>query len=108
MNYVDFRCVNPYAVKVGPPFFRIEDVCPCDPKLSNPTGRGVSGCPFGVTFDKQDTEFKPLMTLKNIDGNYVPEFVTSMPLGSLYPPEKMTPPQLQPRQLVRIGNTWRS
>lgn len=120
-NFIDYRCLEPSATTVGEPWFRIPESCPCNPLLSNPTGRGFTACPFGVQFDIPSSSSEPLMTLakeptKKDDS--VPKFrgqqinTKGFMAGSMFPElssaAKFTPPQLQPRQIVRIGQTFRS
>lgn len=113
-NYTDYRCLNPLATVMEEPWFPMRDVCPCNPKLSGPTGRGYSGCPFGVQFpdtingQAAPNGLVPLSSLQNIKGQWVPEKVQELPFGAAYPTGSYVPPQLQPRQNVRIGVTWRS
>jgi len=113
-NYTDYRCINPLATVIGEPWFPMNDVCPCNPKLSGPTGRGYSGCPFGVQFPdtidspNESNGLVPLSSLRAINGQWVPERVQDLPLGAAYPTLSYVPPQLQPRANVRIGVTWRS
>jgi hypothetical protein len=105
-NYADYRCIDPVAKNVGAPWYRIDDVCPCDPKLSFPTGRGFTSCPMGVQFDNKiiNETMKSSEPIKMSD---------SFGAGSMFPQvnkqiSSVTPPQLQPRPLSRIGQTWRS
>ncbi len=107
-NYTDYRCVSPTISVTDTKWFPMTDVCPCDPTLSNPTGRGFTPCPMGITFDKQDNKTLPLSALKNNNGNWVATDVTELPPGSMYPVGSYVAPQLQPRMLTRIGQTWRS
>lgn len=108
-NFIDYRCLDPLAIDMNQPWFRVNDICPCDPSQSNPTGRGFTGCPYGVSFEAEDTKVKPLVRLElNDDYKYVPTPVTNLPYGSLYAPMSYVPPNLQPRALMRVGNTWRS
>jgi hypothetical protein len=123
-NYIDYRCIEPTATTVGEPWFRISDSCPCNPNLSNPTGRGFTPCPFGVQFDAPKSYSEPIMTVgsspsKRSSFSAIPSFngerinnENFMP-GAIFPKvssniSKITPPQLQPRQIVRIGQTFRS
>ncbi len=113
-NYTDYRCINPLGTIMEEPWFPMRDVCPCDPKLSGPTGRGYSGCPFGIQFPDSIEEqnfqngLKPLNSIQNKNGQWVPEEVRQLPFGAAYPTGSYVAPQLQPRQNVRIGVTWRS
>lgn len=107
-NYTDYRCIDPVMTVSSDKWYPMTDVCPCDPTLSNPTGRGFTSCPMGITFDSPDTKTAPLSALKYNNGNWVPSDVTTLPHGSNYPVGSYVPPQLEPRMLVRIGQTWRS
>lgn len=123
-NYVDFRCIDPVASQVGQPWYRISDVCPCSPSQSFPTGRGFTSCPFGVQFDdnRPQKNSSELMAVQNIDNKWasVPDTNAQKLInnGSMFPvagsgsltgtePGAYTPPMLQPRQLARIGYTYR-
>lgn len=97
-----YRCPDPLKSKVNSPWYRFEDVCPCDPNAINITGRGFTPCALGIQF-----EDLPGM-------NYTPGFnanLQSLPnplTGTLYNTRQIVPPQLQPRQNSRIGQVWRS
>ncbi len=100
-NYSVFRCVDPTAVVTGAPWFNNENVCPCDPKLSNSSGRGFTACPMGVQ------EKTPMWNVSNSQlYSEIPE--KNQIQGSMFNQNQFVPPQLQPRQLVRIGEEWRS
>jgi hypothetical protein len=92
-KFAVYRCVDPVAIKTSKPWYTITNVCPCDPKLSNTTGRGFTSCPFGVS--------------KPIEGDLVGTSGVSL-TGSLFGSGQVVPPQLQPRELYRIGVEWRS
>ena len=123
-RYSNFSCIDPVAVFTDEPWYPIKNTCPCDPNLSNPTGRGFTPCPFGVNFQEKQinqsiNSKKPLMkVVSTINGpNYqsvsVP-VVGSGPSGkevlsgSMFPTSQYTVPQANPRPLVKIGQTWRS
>lgn len=99
-NFNIYRCLDPIKTQTNLPWYRIEDKCPCNPNLSNVTGRGFTPCTFGLQIEHpnslnyfQSAGYKPYET----------------PLkGSLYQDVQYVPPQLQPRMLSRIGNVWRS
>lgn len=111
LNFIDYRCIDPLATVMESPWFPMRDVCPCDPKLSNPTGRGYTGCPFGVSFNNenqnQNNNLEKLQTISNVNTQWLPQEVSSLPTGAIYPKNSYTAPQLQPRQLYRIGVSWR-
>ena len=122
-KYSNFACIDPVAVYMDKPWYPYKETCPCDPQLSNPTGRGFTPCPFGVDFEIQNISQanlpKPLMTVVgNIDknGTYrdisVPVYGVNnedRPLsGSMFPSKQFSAPQAEPRPLVRIGQSWRS
>ena len=110
-NYVDYRCIDPTMAHIGSPWYPREDQCACNPIYSNPTGRGFTNCPFGVTFEYEAPKYLPVQTLESTwksAGLYEPKNLTSLPFGSEFPKSSYVPPQLQPRQLVRVGNTWRT
>jgi hypothetical protein len=106
-NFIDYRCIDPLATVMDSPWFPMRDVCPCDPKTANPTGRGYTSCPYGISFDDKPTNTIPLQTIKDVETQWLPENVTKLPKGSMFPKNSYTAPQLQPRQLNRIGVTWR-
>lgn len=94
-NYNVYRCPDPVAQVTTQPWYPYENVCPCDPTQSNPSGRGFTPCPFGVQFDKPP-ESKNNSTMKP-------------PLeGALYNTDQIVPPQFNPRPLSRIGQKWLS
>jgi hypothetical protein len=104
MNYVDYRCIEPSAIDTDGPWFPISNICPCDPKLSNPTGRGYTPCPFGIQPEQKVVQsFIKASIIKN------PSITGT---GSMYPNisklSVISPPQFQPRPLTNIGYTWRT
>lgn len=108
-----YRCLQPYAKTTNQPWFREEDSCPCNPSLSNPTGRGLMGCPLGVQFEKSWNETIPLTQSEQIITNSGIENInknvsikSSLP-GSMFQNGQFIPPQLQPRPLARIGIEYR-
>lgn len=116
-NYTTYRCLYPKAIETNNPWFPLDNVCPCNPELTNPTGRSVNACPFGVQFDtleiKKEEQLRPLMrVVPNAPNNDYTGFVSepvSEPLkGSLFPANSYVPNQKQPRALSRIGYEWRS
>jgi hypothetical protein len=104
--YADYRCIDPVATNTGSPWFPIDNTCPCDPKLSNPTGRGFTACSFGI--QTQDSMANSVSNLYN-PNNQLSE--TKLP-GAFFPDISSFPimsvPQFQPRPLAQIGYTWRS
>jgi hypothetical protein len=120
-NYIDYRCVNPGSVVSQGPWFPMTDVCPCEPNLSNPSGRGIVACPFGINGSSlasngSSNELSnrpqrvPLSTIKYSDGSWTPVQMkqSDLPFGSMFSTGNYIPPQLEPRPLVKIGVTWRS
>jgi len=100
-KFAVYRCPDPVAVKTGAPWYSYSNVCPCDPKLSNQSGRGFTACPLGVG------ESEPAWDLSNFQlESQLP--VNKQVVGNLYNQSQFVPPQLQPRPLARIGETWRS
>ena len=71
-------------------------MCPCDPNLSNKTGRGFTACNLGINQEA------PQWTLPTFQ---LASQITNQTLtGSMYGSgNQFVPPQLQPRQLIRIG-----
>lgn len=109
-NYVDYRCIEPTAISTSGPWFPISNSCPCDPKLSNPTGRGFVSCPFGI---QTNETLNMSITTEQQNFSGIPEKeLESKQQGSLYPEISIYPvtavPQFQPRPLAQIGYTWRS
>jgi hypothetical protein len=102
LNYKIYRCVDPVAVKTEAPWFYGENICPCDPSLSNKTGRGFTACPLGINQEA------PMWNLPVFQiASQVPD--QGQIMGSMYGSgNQFVPPQLQPRQLIRIGEEWRS
>ncbi len=105
-NYVDYRCIEPSATETNSPWFRIPNTCPCDPKLSNPSGRGFLGCPFGIQTDTTVknsvsglTKIIPKDKIDKVNYGLYPE-ISGYSMSSV--------PQFQPRPLSQIGYTWRS
>ncbi len=116
-KYTALRCVLPGATETNKPWFPIMNVCPCDPRLSNTSGRGIMPCPFGIQGDIADTpngfeNLKALYLKNNSKGlqtltQDVPEsFIKGT--GSMYQNNQYNAPQMDPRALVQIGYTWRS
>jgi hypothetical protein len=107
-NFIDYRCIDPVGKNFSEPWYRISDSCPCDPNLSNQTGRGYSSCPLGIVLDQS----KIMQALKNpepVTYNGANMFQSQIPGGGLFPNgSSVVPPKLQPRQLVRVGYSWRS
>ena len=101
-----YRCVNPTAVTTEQPWYSYSNVCPCDPKLSNTSGRGYTPCPFGVLESNDSMEMSELKSqFRHQEANQFPS--KHRLVGNLDNTLQFTPPQLQPRQLVRIGQVWR-
>lgn len=92
-----YRCPDPLKSYTSQPWYRFTDICPCDPKDSNITGRGFTSCPFGVSDNSKYQSFQ---------NTPIPQ--RDIPVGNIYPQQQYVPPQLEPRQLVRIGQQWRS
>lgn len=100
-NYSIYRCVDPVAVKTGEPWFNYSNVCPCDPKLSNTSGRGFTACPFGINQEASSWNLPISQQYSQIPNE-------KQVVGNMFNKNQYVPPQLQPRQLVRIGEEWRS
>lgn len=97
-RYAVYRCLEPGAVKTDEPWFPSENICPCDPSLSFPSGRGISGCPFGI----MESEKRPTAQLFN-------QLPTQQQItGIIYNDAQFIPPQMDPRPLTRVGQNWRS
>lgn len=97
-KFIVYRCPEPGAVVTEGPWYPINNVCPCDPKLSFPSGRGISSCPFGV----MENEKRPSFQIPNKLPTQ--EQIT----GIIYNEGQYIPPQMDPRPLTRIGERWRS
>jgi hypothetical protein len=98
-----YRCLDPVAVVTGSPWFYGlgENVCPCDPNLSNNTGRGFTACPLGINQEATSWNLPSSQLSSQIPNQ-------NQIVGSMFNKNQFVPPQLQPRQLVRIGEEWRS
>ena len=117
-KYSDFRCVDPVAVETTTPWYPNQNICPCNPNLSNPTGRGFTPCPFGVQFDQNKinnsvNNIQPLMSVNGVNTSSgfqsYPSPVTEQSVqGLLIPGKQFVAPQAQPRPLAKIGLEWRS
>jgi len=93
-----FRCINPTATITEYPWYSSgTNVCPCDPNLSNPSGRGFISCPYGINNTSS--------SFKQSDDSFP---YNNQITGNLYPKEQFVPPQIQPNPLVKIGYSWRS
>jgi len=113
-KYSDYRCIIPNTIKTSGKWFPYENVCPCDPSLSNVTGRGLTPCPFGIA----NSEVKKTNEVKVIEGYNGPNGYETRTIpvsqsyfdnsGSLYQNHTYEAPQLDPRPFVRIGYTWRT
>ena len=102
LDYAVYRCPDPVAVKTGQPWFSYSNICPCDPNLSNTSGRGFTPCPFGI-----DQSTTPSWNLSSAQlASQLP--AQSQVVGNLYSQNQYVPPQLDPRPLSRIGQAWRS
>lgn len=103
-NYFVYRCPDPVATITDTPWYTYTNVCPCDPKLSNQTGRGFTACPMGV----DETQQKPISGSLLNSQKLQETPLTSQVVGSMFGSNQYVPPQLDPRQLTRIGSAWRS
>jgi hypothetical protein len=115
-KYAVYRCLEPGHTETDTPWFGMSDVCPCNPELQNPTGRGRISCGFGVQFDQNEinrasNQKVPLQTvIGSIKGSSYHNLAVpvQLPKGSMFPGKQNPPPQADPRPLVRIGQEWRS
>jgi len=97
-NYSVYRCIEPSSIVTDGPWYPNQNICPCDPSLSNKTGRGFTACPIGIE--------EPIINMninKNDTGPY-----NSQIKGNLYSSSQFTPPQLMPRPITKIGYQWRA
>jgi len=100
-NYTVYRCPDPVAIITDQPWFSYNNVCPCDPNLSNTSGRGFTGCPMGISGGV------PSWNISNFQlASQIP--TKDQVVGNLYSMNQFVPPQLQPNPLVRVGEEWRS
>lgn len=103
LNYMAYRCIDPVAEKTGKPWYPITNICPCDPTLSNITGRGFTSCPMGIS----DTRPRPpLYSLSQVK-NQLPKSKQEV-TGNVFNQNQFVPPQLDPRPLTLVGYEWRS
>ncbi len=98
LHFSVYRCLDPKKVNTDQPWYPISNICPCDPKFNDITGRGLSRCPFGITTNQSEIKsaIQPV--------RQTPTGLT----GSLFQNNQYSPPQLDPRQNVRIENQWRN
>ncbi len=96
-----YRCPDPVAVVTEHPWYSYQNVCPCDPNLSNQTGRGFTACPMGINQEAPQWNLPMFQSISQVPATNV----TGSMFGS---GNQFVPPQLQPRQLIRIGQEWRS
>jgi len=103
------RCIDPVASSTSSTdgWYRINDSCPCSTANSNISGRGFTICPLGIN-TSQVSAANPTLPLMSILNKYVAIPVKSLPIGSNYPQNQLVPSQFEPRQLMRIGNDFRS
>jgi len=98
-----YRCPDPVANVTNQPWYPYQNVCPCDKNLSNKTGRGFTACPLGLNQEAPQWNLPMYQVASQIPYN------TTNLTGSLFASgDQFVPPQLQPRQLIRIGEEWRS
>lgn len=102
-KYVVYRCPDPVTVKTDQPWYSYENICPCDPNLSNNTGRGFTACPLGINQEAPMWNLPMYQTASQLPGS-------NQTVGNLFASggNQFVPPQLQPRQIIRIGQEWRS
>lgn len=117
-QYVDYVCLNQFRTETDIPWYPRQDICPCNPKYNNITGRGYTMCPFGVEFNQQEMEQRaismhPVQTLEEHQG--LQGYFTTITDGSnvinetqLFPKYTYAAPQMWPRPNTRIGQDWRS
>jgi len=97
-----YRCPDPVAIKTGSPWYTYDNICPCDPNLSNPSGRGFTACTFGINQSTSPNWNKSSFQLSS----QIPQ--PGQIVGNLFNQNQYVPPQLDPRPLTRIGQAWRS
>lgn len=102
-KFAVFRCPDPVAVKTEGPWYNYENICPCDPSLSYPTGRGFTACPYGISENIDSSTNSNIM--KNVQQSIVAGLSRT---GNNYNDYQVIPPQMDPRPLSRIGQQWRS
>lgn len=95
-----YRCPDPLKVQTDGPWYPISNVCPCNPDLSDPTGRGTVPCPFGIQTDQKKVSYASMGLPMAPKGG--------APKGSLYSMNQFSPPQKDPRPNTRIENQWRN
>jgi hypothetical protein len=101
MDYNIYRCPEPTAVKTGEPWFPRTNFCPCDPILSNISGRGYVACNFGISKKKPNGPAHNLSSQDTIPNE-------KQVVGSLFNGRQTVPPQTNPDPLIRIGQSWRT
>ena len=101
-NYSTYRCPEPSSVKTGEPWFPYSNICPCDPNLSNKTGRGYTACTFGIA----EPEKIRGPAINSFKRDMIPQ--RNQVVGSLFSQNQTVPPQSDPDPFVRIGQAWRT
>jgi len=96
-----YRCPDPVAVTTGSPWYNIENLCPCDPNLSNTSGQGYSGCPFGINE-------APPPSLNVSNSQLASQIPQKQMTGAMYSMNQFVPIQLNPYPNTRIGQSWRN
>ncbi len=100
-KFTIYRCPDPVAVKTDQPWYSYSNICACDPNLSNKTGRGFTACPLGINQEAPSWNLPSFQIMSQLPNQ-------NQTVGNLYGKNQYVPPQLQPRQLIRIGEEWRS
>lgn len=101
-NFSVYRCPDPVAVFTTQPWYPNSNICPCDPNQSNNSGRGYTACPLGISQKSPNWDLPASQIIAQLPS-------TERTVGNMYGSgNQFVPPQLQPRQLVRIGQEWRS
>jgi len=100
-KFAIYRCPDPVAVQTDQPWYSYSNICPCDPNLSNKTGRGFTACPLGINQEAPQWNLSTFQINSQVPSDDI--------IGSMFGSgNQFVPPQLQPRQLIHIGYDWRS
>lgn len=121
-RFFQYRCIDPVATTQGAPWYRITDYCPCDPTVSNPSGRGFVSCPVGVQFGQGAIAAQGALSAAAVPATptttnglvWGPGTVEAL-RGAMYSAPGGTgagamavPTILETRPVYRIGYEWRS
>ncbi len=101
-RFAVYRCPDPVGVITQEPWFPILNICPCDPNLSNKTGRGFTACNLGINETASAWDVPAFQQNAQIPPK-------ELIVGNLYNTGQYVPPNMSYiSPLMRIGQSWRS